>query len=556
MDSEYKFDISLSVLNHLGRNLYRNFITIIGEAISNSWDADAKHVWIDINSDRSEIVIKDDGTGMTSGDFQSKFLNIGYSKRKGGCNCSANHRPFIGRKGIGKLALLSCSAEVTIITSVASGGWVGGTIDNSELDDAIERSAGQGEYHLKKPDQKLIGSYCNNLEKGTVLIFKGVNADIPIGDIGNIRRLIALYFRFSLIDEDFSICVNGSEVGVNDLDGLIKKTQFLWMVNEGIGDNDGLVQKIRDSVVEVVNIKTDDESIKGFIASARKPRDLAIFGSGERVGIDLFVNGRMRERNISRHAPKSRIPENYLYGQIHYNKLDSADGVDRFTSSREGVIANDKLFCHFMKDFDMIVGKVIDMWDKLRLNNGDDGDPDNSERKSKKDRASRSLFSEVIKEYRSNQNVSIVDQWQKKFADDAEFNFASYAECFVSENLVRELIRRKKYALDKRAVKEAEKWRQRERSDKRAAGISISIRANDEDLYYLPMEDLCRVASSERGGYPDKLINDNRDMVPIRNAIMHTSKLTNEAKLKLTTVFNNIRAKISQLIDSDREVND
>ena len=31
-DDNFKFAISLSVLNHLGRNLYRNFITVLGEA--------------------------------------------------------------------------------------------------------------------------------------------------------------------------------------------------------------------------------------------------------------------------------------------------------------------------------------------------------------------------------------------------------------------------------------------------------------------------------------------------------------------------------------------
>jgi hypothetical protein len=36
-------------------------------------------------------------------------------------------------------------------------------------------------------------------------------------------------------------------------------------------------------------------------------------GTGERVNIDLFVNGRLRERNILRHIPMSRIVENYLY---------------------------------------------------------------------------------------------------------------------------------------------------------------------------------------------------------------------------------------------------
>lgn len=45
-NKEFTFEISLSVLNHLGRSLYRSFATVLGEAISNSWDADAKTVKI------------------------------------------------------------------------------------------------------------------------------------------------------------------------------------------------------------------------------------------------------------------------------------------------------------------------------------------------------------------------------------------------------------------------------------------------------------------------------------------------------------------------------
>lgn len=48
-DKTFTFDISLSVLNHLGRSLYRSFATVLGEAISNSWDADAKNVEIYVN---------------------------------------------------------------------------------------------------------------------------------------------------------------------------------------------------------------------------------------------------------------------------------------------------------------------------------------------------------------------------------------------------------------------------------------------------------------------------------------------------------------------------
>ena len=38
-DDKFSFEISLSVLNHLGRNLYRSFVTVLGEAVSNAWDA-------------------------------------------------------------------------------------------------------------------------------------------------------------------------------------------------------------------------------------------------------------------------------------------------------------------------------------------------------------------------------------------------------------------------------------------------------------------------------------------------------------------------------------
>ena len=105
--NSFTFEISLSILNHLGRNLYRSFMTVLGEAISNSWDADACNVWISIDRENSSLIIKDDGIGMDSDDFQNKFLKIGYSKRKDGTSTSSKGRNYIGRKGIGKLAMLS-----------------------------------------------------------------------------------------------------------------------------------------------------------------------------------------------------------------------------------------------------------------------------------------------------------------------------------------------------------------------------------------------------------------------------------------------------------------
>ncbi|MDP1759877.1 MAG: ATP-binding protein [Candidatus Woesebacteria bacterium] len=51
----FQFEISLSVLNLLGRGLYRSFATVIAEAISNSWDAEATKVYITIEKDRLTV---------------------------------------------------------------------------------------------------------------------------------------------------------------------------------------------------------------------------------------------------------------------------------------------------------------------------------------------------------------------------------------------------------------------------------------------------------------------------------------------------------------------
>lgn len=146
---EFQFAISLSVLNHLGRNLYRNFVTVLGEAISNSWDADAENVWIDIDRKNDRFIISDDGRGMTADDFQNRFLKIGYSKRKEGGQKSDGGRPFIGAKGIGKLALLSCAKRVSIFTKTADTEYVGGIIDNAGLDRAITNDLIPEDYPLE-----------------------------------------------------------------------------------------------------------------------------------------------------------------------------------------------------------------------------------------------------------------------------------------------------------------------------------------------------------------------------------------------------------------------
>jgi hypothetical protein len=448
--SEFKFNISLSVLNHLGRNLYRSFSTVLGEAISNSWDVDANNVYITIDRDKNFFSIKDDGNGMTSDDFQSKFLKIGYSKRKDGVYNSQKGRPFIGRKGIGKLALLSCCEKVHIISKVEAGEVVGGIINNTELDKAI--SEDNENYPLEDIEQSEFNDRLNSSNKGTFLFFEKLNNSIR-NTPKYLRTIIAMYFRFSTIDPEFHIYVNEREVSVNDLQTLIDNTEFLWNINDIA--NDPLLEKIREKIVlpEVklmLSIEEKIDKINGFISSVDLPKHIAIPSTGERITIDLFVNGRLREKDIMRHITTNRIAERYLYGQINYNSLDT--GEDPFTSSRESVKEDNQKFKNFIEAFkSQVINKIIEQWDEMRDSRGKDGDAENT-RISKKQRKAKELFNATAEEYKDNSQTkeglqSDVDKWLNKLREEAQFNYPSYSECFLSENLTRKYIEHKQITL-------------------------------------------------------------------------------------------------------------
>ena len=553
-NKSFTFEISLSVLNHLGRNLYRSFMTVLGEAISNAWDADAENVWIYLDREKNYFVIKDDGIGMTADDFQNKFLKIGYSKRKDGETKSVKGRPYIGRKGIGKLALLSCADRISIISKKINGEYEGGTIDNSGLDDAIEKDLTPDKYELGDWEESKFEHYTKAHEQGTIVYFENIKDGIR-NTIDYLKKSIALYFRFSLIDDSFNLYLNDEEITIECLDDLAFKTQFIWLIN---GIQDPYIQRLKEKSLplEEGQIAVED-NFTGFIASVEKPKNLSIISTDERVGIDLFVNGRLRERNILKQIPTSRIVENYLYGQIHFNELD--DSEDRFTTAREGIVANDPKFERLLKKLqNPIINKVIEDWDIWRVRHRVDGDSENP-RITKKERKSRELFNVVAEEYTAPPGEDgiippddtdyreRVGNWVNELGEDAQFNFGSYAECFISENLVRKLIIEN--SIDISGVQEyIDRIKNTETQNKAAGNINIELRQANIDISYLDMTSLAGIVDTR--GQVNCLHNDSKQYKPIRDALMHTARLTEEAKLKLTSVYDNIKGRIRTLLSS------
>lgn len=562
---KFKFEMSLSVLNHLGRNLYRNFITVLGEAISNAWDADATTVEIFVDSEKKSMLIIDNGIGMTSKDFQNKFLRVGHSKRDLSKDSLLYHRPFIGRKGIGKLALLSCSDYVEIASKYKNSEIIGGTIDNSDLDEKIALGNLEvGEYSLELLSDEL-ACYLKIKEHGTAIRFLGMKAN-TINSVENIKKALALYFQFAMLDKNFNIFVNGEKVGVEDLRYLTAKTQMIWNINNFKNEVSQKIQLNEEGqLISVKNIQSSLKGLSGFIATVDTPKSLKVSGmEGGEVTLDLFVNGRVREKNLLKYFPTKRIVESYTYGQIHYDLLDS--DKDIFTSSREGIVASDSRFQELIKELEVIFRSIMDEWDKIRVSNRQKGDPEGPAL-TKKDRPAREMVqaileddfgfsckkatnkkkSQKIESIKSNRDL--VQEWVNSDEIEAAYNAKSYATCFVAENLLRDYI---KYVnLEKNVdVQNINKYKNKVDKAKKEAGIDYEIRQKTDGLYYADMTDLTdAIATPKEKSEHYGICMHAKKFKPLRDAVAHTGLLTNEAKMDLELNFTNIKERIVKKLD-------
>ena len=122
MDNEpLKLKFSGALVEQLGAQLYPSATATVAELISNAWDADAHNVWVTIPFGQSwtegdEIVVLDDGHGMTRAQAQSRFLIVGRKRRLQDGGKSPGGRDVHGRKGIGKLAAFGTAEVLDCVT--------------------------------------------------------------------------------------------------------------------------------------------------------------------------------------------------------------------------------------------------------------------------------------------------------------------------------------------------------------------------------------------------------------------------------------------------------
>lgn len=118
-----KFLTSARSVDMLGRQQIAGIPTAVSEIFKNAYDAYATSVRGDFFLDDRVFVIRDNGVGMTSDDFQTRWLTVGTDSKAPGTGLppiprptGVNERKQMGEKGIGRLAIATIGPQLLIAT--------------------------------------------------------------------------------------------------------------------------------------------------------------------------------------------------------------------------------------------------------------------------------------------------------------------------------------------------------------------------------------------------------------------------------------------------------
>ena len=357
MNSPYVLTLDLRVLDHLGINLYSNAAAVLSEAVANAWDADGQLVKIRIEPLR--ITIEDDGIGMNLSQINDRFLSVGYDKRTQEGEESSAGRQFMGRKGIGKLALFSIADKICVHTSN------GAEKHAFEMKTAEIRSAiSKGKQYFPKPTP------FSGPAKGTKIELSNLKKKRTSTSVPALRKRIAR--RFSIIgwigqDGDrFSVEINGTPVGPADREDL-RALEFLWEFGKKSLDTSAYPSLLkRFTVPNKVSTTHPDWQVAGWLGAAEEPKKLKHDEAGSMNGIVVFARGRLIQENILDKLNYSRILGSYLTGQVEADFLDDGESDDIATSDRQRLIEDDERYVALSNFLRETLLSIQDSWTDLR----------------------------------------------------------------------------------------------------------------------------------------------------------------------------------------------
>lgn len=349
----YTMDIETTIVDKLGINLYDKVSAAVAELIANSYDADAEVVkvklplgkYLAVHTDEGvqqkdhDVVIVDDGHGMTPEEADKLFLRVGRDRREDGNKRSREkNRKVMGRKGIGKLAPFGICDKIEILSA-------GGDEDQDEYEvshfmmdynEITDRTSGETEPYEPEPLENDGTTHSN---RGTIITLHDFNVKrVPKKD--TLERRLGQ--RFATGTEDFEVEI------IDNKDDDPEDSFFLSDSKPPL--QEGTEIDLDDKPVEFEGKKYQVEGWMGLAKSSYNDE----FG-----GVTIYARGKLasntRDFGLPAGFTGEFVARSYLVGEIHADWLDRDEGPDLIQTHRQDILWNTEL------------GQKFSQWGKERV---------------------------------------------------------------------------------------------------------------------------------------------------------------------------------------------
>lgn len=401
----YKIKLDRRVLKQLGSQLYGDTPSVIAELVANSYDADANNVWITIDTVKNNVIVEDDGKGMSATDINRSFLNIGYDKRpKNGETASG--RKIMGRKGIGKLAAFSLTNTVYVM-SIKKGKKAGCILDFRKITEDNAQPEPINEDNIVFDTKRL-----SSMGTGTRLELIGVKKKITV----SYRFIVSKLLRtFDVNDPKFLIHIRKNEESFRTLtrseldyfsimDTIITIGESFECKREAVNNNSiekeyklttnydeyVLMQSTKGKNVlskfpyqievedKMGNMVSVDFSISGWIGTVNNLPDLRLLQDAKNDEeededkitisdnrISLYSRGKLGEYDILPKIKNNRNNEAYVIGELYVDIFEQDELADMAISNRRGYEENDPRYIEVIKIAKKLLRFIVDQKDAV-----------------------------------------------------------------------------------------------------------------------------------------------------------------------------------------------
>ncbi len=333
----YRMTISRMTVDKLGIKLYDNVSAVVAELVANCYDADADCVrvrvplsrWLATVQDGAlrdaglEVVVEDDGHGMSPDEANRYFLRVGTDRRRQGRGPTSPkyRRKVMGRKGVGKLAPFGVCRRIEVISSGGAKGPSGYEVSHFIME--YEKIAEESDEAYEPAVGSLDGTF-RQTTGTSVRLSEFAHRRIP--DAETFHRQLAR--RFGLQDAHWRIEVDDTSA---DKAGFTVGELPIETLPGTRIELDGRPVAMPDG---------KRLSVTGWVAYSKVP-----YRNEEMAGVRIYARGKIvattRDFGLSSGFTGEQTIRSYLVGVVNAEWLDDDDYDDLVRTDRQDILWSD-----------------------------------------------------------------------------------------------------------------------------------------------------------------------------------------------------------------------